>query len=461
MALVGYTNAGKTSLFNRLTGSQAVASTALFATLDPLMRRVRLPDRRSVLVSDTVGFIDRLPHTLVAAFRATLEELAGSDLLLHVVDASHPARERRMDAVVNVLEEDEVDAADLPRVLVFNKCDRVDEVERQRLARRYPEALFVSALTGAGRDAMIAAVTRAVEMGIVRITLDLDDTAGDDQRRLAQVYRHGRVLRQVRRDGSGVRRGRGAESYGGGVEGGSRPVRRRCLTGVAVVALAGAAACVTRVPVVAIPSYPEYLFPAVPAEYAASSEERRHEEAWTFLQAGDLMMARTRFAALLDSSPGFYPAETALGWVNLARGDHQAAVGYFDRVTTEQPRYVPALVGRGEAMLALDEAEEALRSFDAALAEDAGLGSVQRIVQKLRFTLVSEQLQVARRAAAAHRYAEARAAYERVDRRVARQRVSPNRARTSRAGAWQRRGRTLSCAAGGSAGRDGSGRLSP
>ena len=201
VALVGYTNAGKTSLFNRLTGSQAVASTALFATLDPLMRRVRLPDRRSVLVSDTVGFIDRLPHTLVAAFRATLEELAGSDLLLHVVDASHPARERRMDAVVNVLEEDEVDAADLPRVLVFNKCDRVDEVERQRLARRYPEALFVSALTGAGRDAMIAAVTRAVEMGIVRITLDLDDTAGDDQRRLAQVYRHGRVLRQVRRAG--------------------------------------------------------------------------------------------------------------------------------------------------------------------------------------------------------------------------------------------------------------------
>ena len=191
-------------------------------------------------------------------------------------------------------------------------------------------------------------------------------------------------------------------------------MRRRCLTGVALVALVGAAACVTRVPVVAIPSYPEYLFPAVPAEYAVSSEARRHEEAWMFLQAGELMMARTRFAALLDSSPGFYPAETALGWVNLARGDHQAAVGYFDRVTTEQPRYVPALVGRGEAMLALDEAEEALRSFEAALAEDAGLGSVQRIVQELRFTVVSAQLQVARRSAAAHRYAEARAAYERV-----------------------------------------------
>ncbi len=201
VALVGYTNAGKTSLFNLLTGSQAVASTALFATLDPLVRPVRLPDRRTVLVSDTVGFIDRLPHTLVAAFRATLEELAGADLLLHVVDASHPDRERRMDVVIRVLEDDEVGAAELPRVLVFNKCDRVDEVDRQRLARRYPAALFVSARTGAGRDEMITVVTRAVEMEIVHISLDLDDTAAVDQRRLAQVYRYGRVLRDVRRAG--------------------------------------------------------------------------------------------------------------------------------------------------------------------------------------------------------------------------------------------------------------------
>ena len=201
VALVGYTNAGKTSLFNLLTGSQAVASTALFATLDPLVRPVRLPDRRTVLVSDTVGFIDRLPHTLVAAFRATLEELAGADLLLHVVDASHPGRERRMDAVIRVLEDDEVGAAELPRVLVFNKCDRVDEVDRQRLARRYPAALFVSARTGAGRDEMIAVVTRAVEMDVVHISLDLDDTAAVDQRRLAQVYRYGRVRRDVRRAG--------------------------------------------------------------------------------------------------------------------------------------------------------------------------------------------------------------------------------------------------------------------
>ena len=124
VALVGYTNAGKTTLFNVLTRADAEASDALFVTLDPLVRQVRLPDNRELLVSDTVGFIDRLPHALVAAFRATLEEVAAADLILHVTDAAAPDRERRMAAVRQVLEE--VGAIDVPLIEVYNKCDLAD-----------------------------------------------------------------------------------------------------------------------------------------------------------------------------------------------------------------------------------------------------------------------------------------------------------------------------------------------
>src|SRR5678815_5627524 len=118
VALVGYTNAGKTTLFNVLTRADAEASNALFVTLDPLVRQVRLPDSRELLVSDTVGFIDRLPHALVAAFRATLEETADADLVLHVIDAAAPDRDRRMNAVRSVL--DEVGAIDVPMLEVYN-----------------------------------------------------------------------------------------------------------------------------------------------------------------------------------------------------------------------------------------------------------------------------------------------------------------------------------------------------
>src|SRR6476661_405490 len=150
VALVGYTNAGKTTLFNALTRAGAEASNALFVTLDPLIRQVHLSDSREVLVSDTVGFIDRLPHALIAAFRATLEEVAEADLILHVIDASAPDRERRMDAVRRVLEE--VEALEVPLLEVYNKCDAITSDERRRLQEQDPSALCISALTGQGMD---------------------------------------------------------------------------------------------------------------------------------------------------------------------------------------------------------------------------------------------------------------------------------------------------------------------
>jgi GTP-binding protein HflX len=198
VALVGYTNAGKTTLFNALTGGDAVASNALFVTLDPLVRRVKLPDRRELLVSDTVGFIDRLPHSLVAAFRATLEEVAEADLLLHVIDAAAPDRDRRMAAVASVLTE--VGADRVPSVEVFNKCDELGAGERERLAALYPGALCVSALTGEGREDVIAAMETRLALDTTTVTFEFDPRHAGDREQISQLYRFGRILRHVASD---------------------------------------------------------------------------------------------------------------------------------------------------------------------------------------------------------------------------------------------------------------------
>jgi GTP-binding protein HflX len=198
VALVGYTNAGKTTLFNALTGEQARSSDALFVTLDPLVRRVRMPDRRQLLVSDTVGFIERLPHSIVAAFRATLEEAAEADLLLHVIDASAADRSRRIETVRQVLAD--IGAERVPVLDVFNKCDLLDEAESRRVRAVHPGAHCISALRGDGRSDLLDAIASRLALDTARVTLEFDANA-DSRSAIGELYRVGRVLRHLTTDG--------------------------------------------------------------------------------------------------------------------------------------------------------------------------------------------------------------------------------------------------------------------
>jgi GTP-binding protein HflX len=202
VALVGYTNAGKTTLFNRLTNETAVASNALFVTLDPLVRQVHLPDRRELLISDTVGFIDRLPHALVAAFRATLEEVAEADLALHVIDAATPERERHIAAVRRVL--DEVGAADVPAIDVYNKADAITDDERRRIADRDPGAVVISAATGQGVDELVQMVASRLALDTRRITITFDSAKEFDREQISRLYRVARVVSHVATNGKVV-----------------------------------------------------------------------------------------------------------------------------------------------------------------------------------------------------------------------------------------------------------------
>jgi GTP-binding protein HflX len=189
VALVGYTNAGKSTLFNALTRARVTTSNRLFATLDPTVRAIQLPSRRQVLLSDTVGFIRKLPPHVVAAFRATLEELEDASLLLQVMDASHSQRQQHENTVERLLEK--MGLAATPRIMVWNKIDQLDEPSRARLPKG-PRHVEVSALTGEGFESVHEAIDRALDDDPI-VESVFEFSAGDGER-LALIHRAGNVL---------------------------------------------------------------------------------------------------------------------------------------------------------------------------------------------------------------------------------------------------------------------------
>jgi GTP-binding protein HflX len=199
-SLVGYTNAGKSSILRALSGaSEVFVENRLFATLDPLTREVELPDNARVLLTDTVGFIRKLPHHLVASFRATLEETRDTDLLLHVIDASSPTWEEQRIVVEQVL--DELDVNDRPKLLVFNKIDLVDEhalaALQERLGALVPSSVFVSTVAEDGLEPLKRALGSAIR---ARRPLSEIRMSPSDGRLLAEIHRSGDVVDQ-RMDG--------------------------------------------------------------------------------------------------------------------------------------------------------------------------------------------------------------------------------------------------------------------
>ncbi|MEU6705798.1 GTPase HflX [Streptomyces wuyuanensis] len=189
VAIAGYTNAGKSSLLNRLTGAGVLVENALFATLDPTVRRAETPSGRLYTLADTVGFVRHLPHHLVEAFRSTMEEVGESDLILHVVDGSHPAPEEQLAAVREVIRD--VGAVDVPEIVVINKADAADPLVLQRLLRIERRAIAVSARTGAGIDELLAIIDAELPRPQVEIEVLLPYTQGA---LVSRVHADGEVL---------------------------------------------------------------------------------------------------------------------------------------------------------------------------------------------------------------------------------------------------------------------------
>jgi GTP-binding protein HflX len=212
-SIVGYTNAGKSSLLNKLTGSQVLAENKLFATLDPTTRQLVLPGNQKLLLTDTVGFIRRLPHGLIEAFKATLEEVLVADFLIHVVDITNPHFEKHRQTTLGVLAE--LGAGDRPIVNVFNKVDLADAQETRAAKQAVPDALLVSARTGAGISALEERCREMVAhgAGAVQLLIPLDRYD-----LVARLHALGHVQEQEHREDGFLVTGRFPPSQAGALE---------------------------------------------------------------------------------------------------------------------------------------------------------------------------------------------------------------------------------------------------
>jgi GTPase len=191
VSIVGYTNAGKSTLLNALTDADTLVEDQLFATLDSTVRRLELPDSRPIVIADTVGFVRRLPHGLVEAFRSTLAEATQSDLLVHVVDGTDEDPAGQIEAVDEVLHE--IGASELPQLLVINKVDALDEREITRLSNLWPEAVLISARDGEGLGELQTAISDALSKDLVLLSLNVPYDRGDI---VAAAHRVGEVIEE-------------------------------------------------------------------------------------------------------------------------------------------------------------------------------------------------------------------------------------------------------------------------
>jgi GTP-binding protein HflX len=192
VAIAGYTNAGKSSLLNRLTGAGVLVENALFATLDPTVRKAETPSGRLHTLTDTVGFVRHLPHHLVDAFRSTMEEVADADLIVHVVDGAHPAPEEQLAAVRGVIRD--VDASHVPEIVVVNKADAAEPLVLERLLRAESRAIAVSARTGQGVEELRALIDEELPRPSVELEALVPYTEG---KLVSRVHSEGEVLSET------------------------------------------------------------------------------------------------------------------------------------------------------------------------------------------------------------------------------------------------------------------------